>query len=937
MAQESSSAQDAGKSALSLERYQEFFTHVPIGIFTSSPEGRLLSANPGLARMLGHDSPQEMVESITDIAAQLYVYPSDREEIAHLMEEQGEVVNHESRMRRRDGSVIWTSINARAVRDESGKVIHYQGIVTDITERKQIEEYLLQSVNYYRAIFETSGAAKFIIEEDTTITHVNSKFETLSGYSREEVEGIKSWTEFAHPDDADWMKKYHSLRRQDPAAAPRQYEHRFINRYGEELHALLDVDMIPGTNQSIASLIDITESKQTEKDLKQRNLELAEQESIYRNLVEDHPYFVERFLPDTTIIFVNQSLAQALGCAPEELKGKKWIDLLPQDERKQVQEELAMFTPEHFIRSSENSYFDKDGQQRWSSWTNRAFFSDQGELRFFQSVGHDITDRKQAEEALQESEAKHRSIIDLIPDIIFRLDKAGRYLDVYVSSETKLAEPKENLLKKSIPDVFPPEEATAMLQCIQEALATGSLQVLEYDLEVPAGQCRFEARIFPAAAEEVIWLVRDVTDRKQAEDLLLKAKEQAEAANRAKSEFLANMSHEIRTPLNGIMGMHQLLLTTGLNQEQREYLNMAQKSSRRLNSLLSDILDLSRIEAGKMYFREEEISLDDVKQSIKEIFGQICQENNNTLQVFLDDNVPRKVIGDGIRLTQILFNLVGNALKYTRDGEVSLQVSCLTGIKPGQCRLLFVVEDNGPGVPEDKIDLVFETFTQASDSESPYTRQYEGAGLGLPLVKRLVDLIGGSISLISHPPEAGTMVCVSLPFNIPEFLQQEQVVHASEGYSRLQGGRVLLVDDEEVTQLHIRRLLEKSGVHVCVAGDGEQALAKLNRYQYDCVLMDIQMPVLDGVEATRRIRSAEREGGVARERLSDVATEGSESLYASIPESRNSRIPIIALTAYAMAGDRERFLEAGMDDYIAKPVDRDELLAVLESNLLGSR
>ncbi len=400
---------------------------------------------------------------------------------------------------------------------------------------------------------------------------------------------------------------------------------------------------------------------------------------------------------------------------------------------------------------------------------------------------------------------------------------------------------------------------------------------------------------------------RFIYERQQVEKMLIEMKDKAEAANKSKSEFLANMSHEIRTPLNGVLGMLHLLKETSPTSEQRHLLDAAMTSAKRLTRLLSDILDLSKVEAGKLQLVDSRFSISSLRDSILDLFQFPARENHNELDFPLPQELPETLVGDETRLRQILFNLVGNAVKFTQSGRVSIEVDALARRPDSRVQILFTVRDTGIGITDEQLQLIFEPFVQADGS---HTRRFQGAGLGLPIVRKLVQLMDGELA-IDNTEGSGTTAYLSLPFGIAH----EDIADIPKLDMRNQPDgrkfRVLIAEDDQVSMLYGKKTLQRLGHEVSTASNGKEALQRLAEKDFDLVLMDIQMPVMNGMEAAAAIRTSEEIGS-------------------------NARIPIIAMTAYAMTGDKESFLSAGMNGYIAKPMEASELQAALAKVMSAS-
>ncbi|MBP2636761.1 MAG: arcB1 [Firmicutes bacterium] len=804
----------------------------------------------------------------------------------------------------RNQELIFVSATCSPFVNADKNIIGTITILRDVTRFKKFEMHYYNEEKNLRSVINSTPVGMVLLDNHFKIRDINTMALEMGGISKEEAIGNlfgdayyceNNISQCGRGDSCQGCDINFAIRRSYEFNIPAvnfECKKTFIVGKGKKV-LWLKVGATPvtinGQRNIIVTMVDITENKEKE-------LTVTKARDFYFSMFEGVPAIVWRSGLQQEWLYLNDYWSTFTGRNIVEGTLHHWLEFVHPDDRKRYFEDSMQSLQKTKTHQAEIRLLHKSGEYRWLHCVNRPFYDMEGNLTGYIGMGFDIHDRKMAEQAF----TRYKALLEKARDIILFIGLNGQIIDANDAALQAYGYTREELLACTIWDIRLPGDSptTQMLTAYLEGVYFETVHR------------RKDGSVFPVEVsskgtliddqEVVLSIIRDSTERKLTEQELKAAKEAAEAGSRAKGEFLANVSHEIRTPINGIVGMIDLTLMTELDEQQRENLITAKTCANSLVEIINDILDFSKIEAGKL-------QIDNIGFSPKELVEEIIKshlpkatEKKLKLQSVHTENLAPVVKGDPNRLRQVLNNLISNAVKFTEKGVVTV-VTKQSLKENNEVELIISVTDTGDGISPQNISRLFKPFTQIDGS---ITRKFGGTGLGLAISKQLVEMMNGFIWVESELGKGSTFF-FTIRCELGDTLENKQLPTPSS-YKTLFPKNILVAEDNKVNQDVIMRLLKEIG-HIGIAvNNGLEVCEFLQRnpQQVDLILMDIQMPQMDGLESTRHIRSRE--------------------------DSTGGHIPIVALTAHALQGDKERFLALGMDGYLAKPVSVYELAQTIE-------
>ncbi|MGA7161258.1 MAG: PAS domain S-box protein [Bacteroidota bacterium] len=1012
------------------DKYRDLVESATDIIYRADLQGRFTYANPVVLKLTGYSETEVIGKHYMEL-----IPPSHRETTRQFYRNQ--LLNDisttylEYPVVAKEGKLLWLGQNVQLIK-QGDQTVGIQAVARDITERKMGEEKLRASEHRLQVVIDTVSDGVTFSDVNGRFTVFNSRMKEITGYSMEEANAAEDFSSKLYPHPVDHQRALDGIKEVEAQGSVFDKSTVIVAKDGKRKFLLVSTSLVRFQDRMmyLSTYRDITARREAEEE---RDKIFA----ISLDLV-----CVTGF--DGYFKNVNPAWERTLGFSAPELMNKPFVSFVHPDDVEATSGAFMRVVEGYPLQGFGTRFRSKDGSYRWTDWTAAAF----PERGVIYAIGRDTTDRRNAERLVEESEARFRQLYDEAPVGYHEIDDQGHITSVNQTELEMLGYTREEMIGEYVWNFVTDSEASRerviakLSGAFQESIAAERLY-RKKDGEILT--MLLDERIERDSSGQIKGIrstIRDISERKKAEIALSEAKEAAEAATRAKSEFLATMSHEIRTPMNGVIGMTDLLLSTQLSDEQKEFAETIKTSGESLLGVINDILDFSKIESGKITFEERPFELEACIEEVFHLLSPKAVEKNLDLLYLIEPKIPPFLIGDVLRVRQILFNLVGNAVKFTQSGEVYIAVKALDQ-KDETLELEFSVRDTGIGIPDEKKDRLFKAFSQVDSST---TRKFGGTGLGLVISLRLVHMMGGRMWVESevnkgstfyftlklafsssvptmpkiflrgkvpelsqkrilivddnptnlhiltlqtaqwdmipratlsgktalewirkgdpfdlavvdmlmpgfdglllgaeirkiktpnslpmilltssgrHPAEMGDAASIFSAF-VAKPIRQSQLYNivvellcgpqkqilSNEVSKKIDSSlgerfplKILVAEDNAINQKLTLRVLRQMGYKADLAENGLVVLKALHSSRYDILFMDVHMPELDGLDTTRRIMQEFQ---------------------------RESRPRIIAMTADAMQGDKEKCLEAGMDDYISKPINLSAVQASLE-------
>ncbi len=930
------------------ERYRTLFDLCPTAVYSCDASGVIQQFNRQAAELWGRepatgDTDGRFCGSFRSFRSDGSSMPHEQCPMADVVGgKTSEVRDTEVLIERPDGSRVTVVVNIRPVKNKLGEVTAAISCFYDITSRKQAEEALLKEGALQSAIFNSANFSSIATDAKGVIQLFNVGAERMLGYTAAEVMNKITPADISDPQEVVARAEALSIELGTPITPGFEalafkasrgiediYELTYIRKDGSRFPAVVSVTALRDAQEVIIGYLligtDNTARKQAEEALLKAG---ALQSAIFnsanfssiatdaRGVIQIFNVGAERMLGYTAAEVMNKITPADISDPQEVVARAKALSVELGTQITPGFEALVFKAARGIEDIYELTYIRKDGSRFPAVVSVTALRDAQATIIGYLLIGTDNTARKQVEaeqqkldQRLRDQHFYTRSLIESNIDALMTTDPSGIITDVNKQMEALTGCTRDELIGAPFKAYFTdPERAEAAIR-----LVLSEKKVTDYELTARARDgtktvVSYNATTFydrDRTLQGVFAAARDVTESKRVEMELKQAMAVAESASRTKSDFLASMSHEIRTPMNAIMGIADLLAKTTLSPEQDKYVQIFRRAGDNLLNLINDILDLSKVEASQLELEHTGFSLGELLEKVTEMVSLRAHEKGLTLACEIAPNVPIDLVGDPTRLRQVLLNLLGNAIKFTESGKVALRIT-LDADSSVPTALRFEVSDTGIGIQGEKLDRVFERFTQADSST---TRRFGGSGLGLTISKRLVELMGGRIWAESDVGE-GSVFSFAVPLEIWAGARRQAAVPVGAGPEPpLPALRILLAEDSPDNCTITMAYLEDTPYRVDIAETGAIACEKFTSGQYDLVLMDRQMPVMDGLTATRTIRAWER-------------------------ANAQQPTPIIALTASALKGDREMCLAAGCTAYLSKPIKQEVLLQAIKEHCI---